>query len=399
MEKINYGLFLTVVALLPYPQICLRYGCVIWIISWLLEGRWLSKTHLQSSITHYQFLPFLLFGLWYAWHAVSWFWAPDHGAWAWQMERYMAFGMMVPVGLWGVNKLYKSEQILRVLAITAWIAVPVYALTMGCIWKEQVTGMDFIAENISHIKHRLFLCTVEFLGMAAAIRVWRHRPVLLTCALLTMASIVVVSGSRQAIITIAVLAAIILIYSLPKPYRLRYGIGIFILGLTLGIGLLSLHPRMQELGMHGLTNMRELSYWHDLRLNVWGAALQQPSDYIVYGLGGGQSIDYLVKQYQAARMPFYVTARFHAHNQYLEEMMEIGLPGLILFLSAWLSVLLCAKKEGRRTAVILVTLIALNMFTDCFFGKFDGIAIWAVGLVLILVQSDPDRQQQPAGGA
>ena len=73
--------------------------------------------------------------------------------------------------------------------------------------------------------------------------------------------------------------------------------------------------------------------------------------------------------------------------------MEIGIPGLILFLIAWLSVPLCARKKGRQTAILFTTLFLLNMFTDCMFGKFCGIALWAVGMVLIFLQSNPERDE------
>jgi len=393
--RINYGLFLTVVALLPYPQIFLRYACVLWIISWYLEGRWLGERLKGKGV----YIPFLLFGLWYAWHALSGLWADDPTAWAMQMERYMAFGLMVPVGIWGVNRFYKPETTLRVLAVTAWIVVPIYLLILIFQWDHQTGLVDFMAENISHIKHRLFLCTVELAGILAAIKLWKHRPFLLSGALLTMMTMVVLSGSRQAILTVASVGALLLIYALPKPYRLRYGVGILLIGLMMGVGILSLHPRMQELGFNGLTNMRELSYYHDLRLNVWGAALQSPSDYLAYGVGGGQSPHYLAQHFQEAQMPYYAQAGLHAHNQYLEEMMEIGLPGLLLFLLAWCTVPFCARGEGRRTAWLFTTVFAISMLTDCMFGKFDGIAIWATVLVLILFQSDTEGDEQSSRDA
>ena len=112
MGRVNYGLFLTVVALLPFPQIILRYACVAWIISWFLEGRWLQINNLQSKICNLKSaIPFLLFGLWFAWHVLSGLWAPDHAAWSEQIERYLAFGLLVPVGIWGVNERYDSRQI------------------------------------------------------------------------------------------------------------------------------------------------------------------------------------------------------------------------------------------------------------------------------------------------
>ena len=61
--------------------------------------------------------------------------------------------------------------------------------------------------------------------------------------------------------------------------------------------------------------------------------------------------------------------------------MEIGIPGLVLFLLAWLSILFCTEGEGKRFAILFVTLFGLNMLTDCMFGKFDGIALWTVGMV------------------
>ena len=62
--RINYGFFLAVVFLLPFPQVCLRYACVAWFIAWILELRWLQKpaTNIQLSIIK-TILPFLLFGL------------------------------------------------------------------------------------------------------------------------------------------------------------------------------------------------------------------------------------------------------------------------------------------------------------------------------------------------
>ena len=79
--------------------------------------------------------------------------------------------------------------------------------------------------------------------------------------------------------------------------------------------------------------------------------------------------------------------------------MEIGIPGLLFFLLAWISIPLYASKKGRLTAILFTTLFALNMFTDCMFGRFDGIALWAVGLLFILLQSDPQRDEQTAGDA
>ena len=90
MGQLNYTLFLVVVALLPFPQIFLRYACVIWICTWLLEGRFVQKPNIQDWR---KMMPFIMFGIWYLWKIISGLWAADQAAYAWQLERYMAFGL------------------------------------------------------------------------------------------------------------------------------------------------------------------------------------------------------------------------------------------------------------------------------------------------------------------
>lgn len=73
--------------------------------------------------------------------------------------------------------------------------------------------------------------------------------------------------------------------------------------------------------------------------------------------------------------------------------MELGIPGLLFFLLCWLSVPICASRKGVFTALLFTTIYVLNMLTDCMFGKFCGIALWAVGLMLIYLQSDSQRDE------
>ena len=411
--KVNYGLFLTVVALLPFEQLLLRYACVMWIICWVLEGRWLQR--LRPLRENKMLIPFLLFGLWYLWQIVSWFWVADRGAWSWQMERYMTFGLLIPVGLWGVNKCYDWRTVGKVLVASCVIAVPFYLTVLTVLYYHpELIGRlprseewyvnaanwySFYEENISVLKHRLFLCSVELFGAVVAYQLWHKRPAVFIPILLVMLSSIPLTGSRQSILTAAGIMAVALVYELPKMYRLRYGVGILLLGVVLGFGVLKLHPRMQNFDFTDFTEMREIKPDHNVRLNIWGVALQHPSDYIGHGLGAGQSTQYMVQKYKEANMNYYAHMHYHAHNQYLEEVMEIGIPGLLLFLLAWISIPLCARGQGVYTALLFTTIFVMNMLTDCMFGKFCGIALWAVGLILILLQSDPESEEQTSRDA
>ena len=404
--RINYGLFLAVVFLLPFPQICLRYACVAWFISWIMELRWLQKPAITLQLSTIKtILPFILFGLWYVWKGISFFWCTDTDAWSWHMERFLTFWLIVPIGIWGVNEHYNWRNVGLTLIIGCISAVVFYLILMTILhvhpsWAAQL-GMPaewtyydswrmFFKENISFVKHRLFLSSVEILGAITAWRLFRKQWKILLPTLAIMLSIIVLSDSRQAMISAIVLAIMEFIFALPEKHKIRRSIAIILTGIVLLGSIFAIHPRMKDFNYGAFTEIRKVDYNHDVRLLLWSFALQQPRDYMAYGLGAGQSTPYLTEKYRTFGYDYFADAQLDSHNQYLTEMMELGIPGLLFFLLAWLSIPLCAPKQNEQIAWLFTVLFILNMFTECMFGRFCGIAIWAVGLVTIYLSAPAD---------
>ena len=156
---------------------------------------------------------------------------------------------------------------------------------------------------------------------------------------------------------------------------------------------------MENFDYEQLLSIRDTNQKHNVRINIWGTALDTPQDYSLYGLGAGQSIPYLRKKYEDLGLLQYARITYASHNQYLAEWMELGIPGLIFFILAWISIPWCTQKRARKSAMMLFTLYALNMLTDCMWGMFDGIALWCVWMVLIRLQADTQTDQQTTGDA
>lgn len=410
--QFNYALFLLVVALLPFPQIFLRYTCVAWICAWFLEGRWLSKPNWQDWR---KMFPFLMFGGWYLWKIISGLWADNPHAYSWQLERYMAFGLLIPVGIWGVNKCYNWKHVCIVLASSCVLAVGVYVFTLfwvgnanfvnqpfGTVRIQPLTS-EFFANKISFIKHRLFLCSVEMMGIMSLlylrkdilnklgkIKGW----ILIILAIAIMITLILITGSRASIVSGTALLSVWALYKLPIR-QVRYKIAFLFVACGLGLFALSQHPRMENFDYGKLFTIRDAAPSHNIRLNIWSVALDTPKDYSLYGLGAGQSFQYLQNKYKEFGFNHYKL--FNSHNQYIEEWIELGAPGLLFFLLAWFSLPYCTQKRARKSAIMLLTLYALNMLTDCMFGRFDGIALWCVWMVLIRLQSDTQGHQQTTG--
>ena len=409
MGKINYALFLLIVALLPFPQIFLRYTCVAWIITWFIESRWFAKPNWQEWR---KMLPFFLFGGWYLWNIISGLWADNMHTYSWQLERYMAFGLLVPIGIWGVNKYYNWKHICIVLACSCVLAAGIYAFTL--FWVDNADFMniplgkvrlkpltsDFFASKISFIKHRLFLCSVEMMGIMSLLylrkdiitRLGKIKGcIVIILAIAIMITLIIATGSRASILSGTALLAVWALYKLPVR-RVRYKIAFLLLACGTGLFALSQHPRMENFDYEKLFTIRNSDPSHNVRLNIWSVALDHPEDYSLYGLGAGQSFHYLQNKYKEHGFNQY--QRFNSHNQYIEEWIELGIPGLLFFVLAWLSLPYCTQKRARKSAVLLVTLYALNMLTDCMFGRFDGIVLWCVWMILIRLQSNTQGHQQ-----
>lgn len=382
----NYYLFLAVVALLPFPQIFLRYACVLWFAAWLLEGRWLRKTNFQSPISNFQSaIPFLLFGLWYGWKLLSGLWAADTAAWASQAERYISFGVMVPVGLWGLNDRYDWRLASKVLVWSCVCAAIFYPILLTVLLHHReiidtthwVANWDYSSSewfyfyqiNLSHVKYRLILDSVLIVGILLATRLWfTERKGLWAAVTTLLTGSILLSGSRQAFITLVVIAVIALGFWLSRRMKGYYAASIIVLALVVGGIVISLHPRIRAMDIQS-----------EERVQIWEAALQQPADYLWVGLGGGQDSVSLLWA--------------HSHNQYLQELREGGIVGLILFLLAWISVPLCASKKQKELAILFTVLFACNMCTECMFAKYCGVALWSVGLLFMLLQTDAAREQ------
>ena len=408
LGRINYVLFLIAVASLPFPQIVERYALVAWLIGWVLELRWLKVKDYQLSVSNLRLsCPLLLFGIWYVWRALSGLWSPDQHAWSFMMERYLMFGLLVPVAIYGVNECYDWRMIGKVLVISGAAAVPFYILLMTALYYhpdwafsmgykewigEGINWWDCFVVNSSFIKHRLFLCTIEIIAAVVATQIWQGKPHIWLPIVLTMLSLIVFTGSRQSILTLAAVIIIYAILHIKGRYRWLYGAGIVITGLCIGIAILFMHPRMRAMLADGIA-LEQLQV-HEPRVGIWNIALSSPKDYFWFGLGGGQSHAYMMAKYDEYQMGYFKYKQYHVHNQYLEEWIELGIFGVIFFVIAWISIIYCSRGIGRQTAIYFVTICMLCMLTDCLWGKFDGIAIWAVLMLYIYLQSRADHLEQ-----
>lgn len=409
IQRLQQICLLLIFFLLPFPNTILRYCILAWAVLWLLEGRWLRRPlpiHANQLL-----IPVLCFSGWYLIKIISGLWVADTFAWLDYLESHATFAAMILVAIWGLHERYNWRHLLFAL-IGGCISV---SIIYPCIlfWQyhalpaeaqlPSIMDLTWYMENISHLKHRLFLCLVELI---AIISMWLLRTdwiermgkirayVFLGTTTLLMLFTILSTGARLPLLLIPVLLVILLFSLLTRQQMIRWGLGT-ILGFTLLGGIIyHFHPRKDEIKWQDIVNFRQqdISH-HDARLNIWAFCIETPQDYLAYGLGAGQTSNYIRNKYEQADWQWYLDLGFNkCHCQYLTELMENGIAGLLFFILCWIILLYYARGDTRLPAIIFCTIFAMSMLTDDVLDVFNGISLWGTGMLLLLLLS---RSQSP----
>ena len=103
----------------------------------------------------------------------------------------------------------------------------------------------------------------------------------------------------------------------------------------------------------------------DDRIQLWKTALDISSANPVLGVGPGQY----------SELGADPTRAYYAHNMYLDQLVELGMAGGVLFLAYALTLLAAAWRRGASLAfAMLATYLVANIFDDTFYHARNGLA-------------------------
>lgn len=115
-----------------------------------------------------------------------------------------------------------------------------------------------------------------------------------------------------------------------------------------------------------------------IRLVKWRCSLRGILEYPIFGVGTGDSIDYLVSCYEQEKFwGMYPQYRFNSHNQYLETGLMLGVPGIIVFMVCMLLPLHQAIKQKDYLLIGFIALYAFASMTESLLERQWGIALFA----------------------
>jgi O-antigen ligase len=130
------------------------------------------------------------------------------------------------------------------------------------------------------------------------------------------------------------------------------------------------------------------------RLDMWAATLRQ-IDFSLLGQGVGTWPLAMVREAETGRVAWRLSAYDHAHNDYLNALLERGWLGLAALLALLIAPLAWSVKHGgtwpAMALVMFVTSFAVSALTETVFNHSIGITYYAVLVLLLMTAHSPDH--------
>ena len=316
---------------------------VVKLMGILLVGSWLASVTVganrrrrlfESSRFLYLVLAFIL------WVAMSALWAPHPGAALAAVSRYAPNAMLFPIVYVAIRR--RDDALLLVGALVlGTLAAAAFGLVFP-IEGEEPGRLAGALGNANNTAASLVVALALLGGLIAALgdRPWLRGIVALGVPFCVFAILLTVSrGGMVALAAMLVVTAVI-----AKRWRkviVASAVIVVAAGVVYFVALAPTAARERVAHPEGGTG----------RVDIWTVGWRMVEAHPITGVGAGNfvtsSVDYLLRPGVIHRADFIVDNPKVAHNTYLQLLAELGIVGLLLFLTIVASVLRFAARAAR----------------------------------------------------
>lgn len=125
--------------------------------------------------------------------------------------------------------------------------------------------------------------------------------------------------------------------------------------------------------IHSVDDLKE-----DVRFYIWTGAWEASKENIPYGVGTGDAKDILKNKYKDKSLKYFYNREYNAHNQYLQILLTLGIPGMVVFVSGLLYAFIISIKKRYFLYVVFLIIFGLNILTESMLERQAGVVFYAV---------------------
>jgi O-antigen ligase len=197
--------------------------------------------------------------------------------------------------------------------------------------------------------------------------------------------LVLLESKMGLIITALLFPAFLLKYFLPKHSTLKaVAIVVAVLGLlVIGISKIARFNAMSDVLSGKKVDVQSVES-NQARTLVWTAASELIKSKPLIGFGTGDTVA-LMQQYQKDGMIGIYREKLNTHSQYLQTMLAVGIPGILILLANLFIPVFISIKQKRFVYLLFLLILCLNFLTESmldqqagtmFYGLFNSLLMF-----------------------
>ena len=376
LETLEYIILAALVSVVPWSwELATKLFAVLFVtaVARAIATRHLGNPALSAPM---RWALVLMVG-YYLWNGVSLLWTDDLPSGLDFMETRLPL-LLLPLMLLGTDTSYLSLRRRRGLLYLFCVSMVLkfLFLIIKCISTRTSFGSLPLVDNVHYTYTSLYLLmALGFLFIEWTRR--RHDMPRMLKNSIPFAAVALVlytllSTSRTGIIGLIVFLVYIVIRLVVSRRNFRLALLILLGGLALGIGIHYALPENARRVTMTLQNLKS-SGDGDARVDIYRCSLRAGIDNMPLGTGVGDGQQVLNRYYTRAGHDW---DNFNSHNIYLDALLTLGIPGLLLLLA--MLVLPVVDASRSKNPELLMLLICF-----LFVGLFESVISRQMGLMFI----------------
>jgi O-antigen ligase len=125
--------------------------------------------------------------------------------------------------------------------------------------------------------------------------------------------------------------------------------------------------------IHSFEDVKE-----DVRYTIWDTSWEAAKENLPFGVGSGDIKDVLKSKYSERSLPYFNKREYNTHNQYLQILLAVGIPGILLFVSGLFYTLYVSMQKRCFLYLVFMLIIAINLLTESMLERQSGVVFYAI---------------------
>lgn len=207
----------------------------------------------------------------------------------------------------------------------------------------------------------------------------------------TIAYIVLVL-SRAGIAGLVLMVGMVVIHLVFRAKEIKLGLIALALALAAGIGVFFLLPESSRRLTQTFEEMSE-GDTSDARYLIFGSSMKAIGQSLPFGVGIGDRNDVLAAVYEETGEEYAIKAQYNSHNIYLDAMLTMGIPGILLLLAVFIVPAVGAYKRRDFITLSLICSIAFSGLFEAVLNRQMGVVFMGLFSFILLAAGDKETEQ------